>query len=59
MVNRSLLSERRQKMDQANFHKTIRQLNNQINQLSLELSSEDVVIDLSDLVHTKGIFAFT
>lgn len=46
-------------MDQANFHKTIRQLNSQINQLSLELSSEDVVIDLSDLVHTKGISIFT
>ena len=49
----------RQKMDQANFHKTIRQLNNQINQLSLELPSEDVVVDLSELVSSIGIFAFT
>jgi excinuclease UvrABC helicase subunit UvrB len=53
------MEARRQKMDQANFHKTIQQLNHQINHLSLELSSEDVVIDLTDLVNTKGTLSFT
>lgn len=54
----TFLEARRQKMDQANFHKTIHQLNQQFNHLSFEPSSEDVVIDLSDLVNTKGIHSF-
>jgi hypothetical protein len=58
--NRSFMfTERRVKMDQANFHKTIRDLNLQISNLSLGLNSEDVVIDLSDLVNTKSTFSLT
>jgi hypothetical protein len=56
-INRSSFffeTRKMKKMDQDHFQKTIQELNNQISNLHLDLSSEDVIIDLSDLVLTKG-----
>jgi hypothetical protein len=41
-------------MNEQNFRKTIKRLNQAISSLSIDLSSEDLIIDLSDLVLTKG-----
>lgn len=43
-----------QLMNEQNFRMTIKRLNQSINSLHIDLNSEDLIIDLSDLVLTKG-----
>lgn len=41
-------------MNEQNFRKNIKELNQEISNLKIELNSEDLIIDLSDLILTKG-----
>lgn len=56
MGNKSIIfiDQKKQKMDHNNFQKTIKDLNAQITNLNLDLSNEDIIIDLGDLIQTKS-----
>ena len=41
-------------MDHKNFKKTITLLNDKISNMKLDMFGDDIIIDLSDLIETKG-----